>query len=109
LREEGFGYNLNSTYTEEAMNEVDDNQIRMYGTSWCPDCIRARAVMRRLKVSFTEIDVDKDKEGYQIVVAHNGGARVVPTIFFPDGSVLVEPSNKALSEKLFELGLVKDS
>lgn len=91
------------------MNKLTGNQIKMYSTSWCPDCFRAKAVMRRLRVNFTEIDIDKDKEGYQIVVKHNGGSRVVPTIFFPDGSVLVEPSNKALSEKLFELGLVKDS
>jgi mycoredoxin len=43
------------------------------------------------------------------VVEHNGGKRVVPTIFFPDGSVLVEPSNQTLSEKIIELGLVKGS
>lgn len=91
------------------MKDNAGSQIRMYGTSWCPDCIRAKAVMRRLKVAYTEIDVDKDKQGYEIVVKHNGGKRIVPTIFFPDGSVLVEPSNKTLSEKLFELGLVKES
>jgi glutaredoxin len=91
------------------MSDKAENQIRMYSTSWCADCIRARAVMRRMKVNFTEIDVDKDKEGYQIVVEHNGGSRVVPTIFFPDGSVLVEPSSRTLSQKLIELGLVKES
>jgi mycoredoxin len=30
----------------------------------------------------------------------NGGYRSVPTIVFPDGSVLVEPSNARLEEKL---------
>ena len=90
------------------MNDDRDSNIRMYSTGWCPDCIRAKAVMRRLKVKYTEIDVDKDREGYRVVIEHNGGRRIVPTIFFPDGSVLVEPSNKALSEKLIELGLVGD-
>jgi len=88
------------------MNDTIESQITIYSTSWCPDCIRAKAVMKRLKVKFKEIDVDKDKAGYQIVLDHNGGKRVVPTILFPDGSVLVEPSNRALSEKLVELGLV---
>jgi glutaredoxin-like protein len=88
------------------MNDNTESQIRMYSTDWCPDCIRAKAVMRRLKVAYTEIDVDKDPEGYQVVVEYNSGKRIVPTIFFPDGSVLVEPSNKALTEKLVELGLV---
>jgi glutaredoxin-like protein len=87
------------------MDDNTESQIRMYSTDWCPDCIRAKAVMRRLKVAYTEIDVDKDPEGYQVVVEYNGGKRIVPTIFFPDGSVLVEPSNKALTEKLVELGL----
>lgn len=88
------------------MDDKAESLIRMYSTDWCPDCIRAKAVMRRLKVKYTEIDVDKDPEGYRVVVDYNGGKRVVPTIFFPDGSVLVEPTNKALSEKLIELGLV---
>jgi glutaredoxin len=91
------------------MNDNTDSKIRMYITRWCPDCFRAKAVLRRLKVDFVEIDVDKDKTGYQIVVEYNGGKRVVPTIFFPDGSVLVEPSNQTLSEKIIELGLVKGS
>ena len=88
------------------MDDNTESQIMMYTTDRCPDCIRAKAVMRRMRVAYTEIDVDKDPEGYQVVVEYNGGKRIVPTIFFPDGSVLVEPSNKALTEKLVELGLV---
>ena len=88
--------------------ENKQNEIIMYSTGWCPDCIRAKMVLKRLKVPFTEIDVDKDKQGYQVVVEHNNGVRVVPTIFFPDGSVLVEPSNKALKNKVKELGLIPD-
>ena len=30
----------------------------------------------------------------------NNGLRVVPTIVFPDGDILVEPSNAKLAEKL---------
>lgn len=89
------------------MAEKAKSKIMMYSTNWCPDCRRAKLVMRRLGVEFTEIDVDRDEEGYRIVLEHNGGKRVVPTIFFPDGSVLVEPSNHALVEKLTGLGLVK--
>lgn len=89
------------------MGEKLKSSIMMYSTSWCPDCRRAKLVMKRLGVeNYTEIDVDKDKEGLRIVLDHNGGKRVVPTIFFPDGSVLVEPSNSELVEKLTGLGLV---
>lgn len=87
------------------MTETPDSNIMMYSTAWCPDCRRAKGIMKRLKVDFTEIDVDDDKEGYRIVVDYNGGSRIVPTIFFPDGSVLVEPSNQELIDKLIALGL----
>ena len=88
------------------MSETPNSRIMMYSTAWCPDCRRAKGIMKRLKVDFTEIDVDEDKEGYQIVVDYNAGKRIVPTIFFPDGSVLVEPANDVLIEKLTTLGLV---
>ena len=87
------------------MTEAKTGEITMYSTSWCPDCVRAKMMFRRLKVSFTEIDVDKSKEGHKIVMDHNKGKRVVPTIIFPDGSVLVEPTNRELRQKVEELGL----
>ena len=88
------------------MVEKNGTGIMMYSTSWCPDCVRAKMVFKRFKVDFTEIDVDRSEEGYRVVVEHNHGVRIVPTIFFPDGSVLVEPSNMELKEKIEELGLV---
>ena len=91
------------------MSEVKDNGIIMYSTTWCPDCVRAKRVLNRLGVPFTEIDVDKDREGYQRVVDFNGGKRIVPTIFFPDGSALVEPNNAELVDKLVSQGLVSEA
>lgn len=90
------------------MTENKQNEIIMYSTGWCPDCIRAKMVLKHLKVPFTEIDIDNDKHGYQVVVEHNNGVRVVPTIFFPDGSALVEPSNQALKDKIEALRLIPD-
>ena len=87
------------------MTKEKSAEIRMYSTSWCPDCVRAKMMFKRMKVAFTEIDVDKSKEGLEIVKKHNNGVRVVPTIFFPDGSVLVEPSNKELKAKILTLDM----
>ncbi len=89
------------------MSDDTPSKIIMYSTCWCPDCLRAKFVLTRLSVPFEEIDIDKDKAGYKIVVDHNGGRRIVPTIFFPDGSALVEPSSEALREKVFALGLAQ--
>lgn len=83
----------------------ENGDITMYGTLWCPDCHRARAVLKRMGVKFTEIDIDRNKVARQVVLDTNGGKQVVPTILFPDGSILVEPSNDELSSKVIELDL----
>ena len=87
------------------MSKEKPVEVTMYSTSWCPDCVRAKFVLKKLNVLFVEIDIDKDEAGRQIVLEHNDSQRVVPTIFFPDGSVLVEPANQVLREKVKILGL----
>ena len=74
--------------------------IIFYGTSWCPDCRRAKQFLETHHIPFDEIDVDRDHEAAAIVKKLNGGNRSVPTIVFPDGSILVEPRNVELAEKL---------
>jgi mycoredoxin len=87
------------------MTDATGKEIIMYGTNWCPDCVRAKLVLKKLGVEFTYINTDKDKEAEELVINHNNGTRIVPTIFFPDKSTLVEPSNRELTEKVIELGL----
>lgn len=75
-------------------------QIQMYTTSWCPDCHRAKYILNEYAITYSEIDVEKDEAGLAFVKQINNGRRVVPTIIFPDGSILVEPSNATLASKL---------
>ncbi|GAB4435099.1 MAG: mycoredoxin [Anaerolineales bacterium] len=76
------------------------SQIVMYTTAWCPDCRRARFFMKRNKIDFLEIDVNEDKQAAEFVKKLNNGNRSVPTIIFPDGSRMVEPSETELADKL---------
>ena len=46
------------------------------------------------------MDIAQDPEAIAYVEEVNQGQRIVPTIVFPDGSILVEPSNAELAEKL---------
>jgi mycoredoxin len=75
-------------------------EIKVYGTRWCPDCFRAKQVFGRLKIPFTWIDIESDERALDYVREVNGGYQSVPTIVFPDGSVLVEPGNAELEKKL---------
>jgi len=75
-------------------------QIKVYGTKWCPDCTRAKRILDQHQVDYTWIDIEQDAPAADYVVKVNKGNRSVPTIIFPDGSILVEPSNSELENKL---------
>ena len=78
-------------------------EIKVYGTTWCPDCFRAKQVFDRLKIPYTWINIETDAPALEYVRKVNKGYQSVPTILFPDGSILVEPANKQLEEKLASL------
>jgi len=82
-------------------------EIIVYGTTWCSDTIRARRYLDNHKIPYKWIDIDKDNDARKFVEKTNRGYRSVPTIIFPDGSILVEPSDADLAAKLSSLGLAK--
>jgi len=75
-------------------------QIVMYSVAWCPDCRRARTFFEEHNIPYLEVDVDHDPQAAIFVKDLNRGFRSVPTIIFPDGSVLTEPSKKQLETTL---------
>ena len=79
---------------------MDKSKVIIYGANWCGDCRRARSVLNQNNVAYEWIDIDKDKEAERYVIQTNRGYRSIPTILFPDGTILVEPSNTALTQKI---------
>jgi mycoredoxin len=76
------------------------DKIIMYGTAWCPDCLRAKQFFKQHNVTYDWVDITEDEKAAAYVEQVNGGYKSVPTILFPDGSTLVEPSNAALQKKI---------
>lgn len=79
---------------------MTESKIIVYATRWCGDCRRARRFFEKHQIPFEWIDIDQDPAGEQYVLETNNGMRSVPTIVFEDGSILVEPSTRALEKKL---------
>ena len=77
-----------------------DDKLIVYGVAWCGDCRRAQKFLQINKIPYEFINIDQDINGEQVVTKINRGFRSVPTIIFPDGSILVEPSNRQLAQKL---------
>jgi glutaredoxin-like protein len=77
-----------------------ETEIKLYGAEWCPDCHRSRNYLDSQSVDYTYVDVDGDDDAQAYVKQVNDNRLIIPTIIFPDGSVLVEPSNAELARKL---------
>ena len=74
--------------------------IAIYGASWCPDCRRAKKFLGDQRVAYEWHDVDSEPDAARVVQERNAGSNIIPTIVFPDGSHLAEPSNEELGDKL---------
>jgi glutaredoxin len=59
-----------------------------------------RKYFDRNQILYKWVDIDKDESGEEFVLSKNHGMRSVPTILFEDGSILVEPTNTELQDKL---------
>ena len=79
---------------------MSETQIVVYGTSWCGATRRCRSFIESCGIVYRWIDIDQDAEGRRFVEQVNRGYHSVPTIVFPDGSILVEPSDEQLRSKL---------
>jgi glutaredoxin len=78
-------------------------KIDFYTTDWCGDCVRSKALLKRLNLSFNEINVDLNEDANEYIKTLQVNQRRIPTIVFEDESFLVEPSDVELENKLKEL------
>jgi mycoredoxin len=73
--------------------------IKMYATRWCGDCRMAKRWFDAHGIPYEYINIEEDERAAEFVSRVNGGMQSVPTIVFPDGSVLIEPSPRELAAK----------
>ena len=59
---------------------IPDKPIIVYGTTWCPDCRRAKQFFGEHRVQYTWVDIEQDDAAMAEVERINEGKRVVPTI-----------------------------
>ena len=74
--------------------------MTMYSTVWCGYCRRLKDQMDRAGISYEVVDIEQDPAAADLVMSVNGGNQTVPTLFFPDGSALTNPSLRDVQEKL---------
>lgn len=71
----------------------------MYSTQYCSDCLRAKKFFESNNITFQLVNLEGNRDATEFVMQINNGFQSVPTIIFPDGSILVEPSWDELKSK----------
>jgi glutaredoxin 3 len=56
-------------------------EVELYTTMWCPYCSRARALLDRKGVTYTDIDIIEHPERRAEMLRRAGGRTSVPQIF----------------------------
>jgi mycoredoxin len=79
---------MNDLYT------ITPSQIVMYATEYCSDCLRAKKFFEANHIPHLQVGLEGNAEATQFVIKVNNGYRSVPTIVFPDGSILVERDSR---------------
>jgi mycoredoxin len=72
--------------------ESNDQHVIMYSTVWCGYCRRLKSQMEREGIAYVEVDIEEIPGAADLVMSVNGGMQTVPTLVFPDGSALTNPS-----------------
>lgn len=74
--------------------------LTIYSTTWCGYCTRLKRQLDRAGVAYREVDIEQDPTAEACVMRVNSGNATVPTVAFPDGSTLTNPSVKQVADKL---------
>ena len=84
--------------------EVPYDGIRVAGTLWSPRSHHVKDFLSRNRIPYQWLDIEQDAEAEALVeataLATDDGAVRLPMLFFPDGTQLIDPDNRALAEKV---------
>lgn len=79
---------------------MSPSMVTMYSTVWCGYCRRLKDQMEREGIIYRVVDIEDDPTAAELVMSVNGGNQTVPTLVFPDGSALTNPSLAQIKDKL---------
>ena len=74
--------------------------LTMYTTTWCGYCVRLKRLMDREGIRYREVNIEQDEAAARLVMKVNGGNRTVPTLVFPDGTALTNPTLEEVKSNL---------
>lgn len=77
-----------------------NEKIILYTSSFCVHSLSVEHLLREYDIPAEIVNIDGDAEARARLIELNDGYASVPTLIFPDGAQLTEPSMRRLREKL---------
>lgn len=77
--------------------------LTLYSTTWCGYCYRLKSQFDREGIGYVVVDIEQDLAAAEYVMSVNGGNQTVPTVRFPDGTALTNPSITQVKDRLTQM------
>jgi thioredoxin reductase (NADPH) len=74
--------------------------IRVAGTLWSASSHVVKEFLARSQIPYQWLDIERDAQARELVESTSEERPRLPTVFFPDGSTLVDPDLSALADKV---------
>ncbi len=68
------------------------SSFTMYTTPWCGYCHRLKGQLDREGIAYEIVDIAQRPEAVAVVESANNGNQTVPTLVYPDGTAMTNPS-----------------
>ncbi|MFN7947321.1 MAG: glutaredoxin family protein [Blastocatellia bacterium] len=77
------------------------DEVKIYTTTWCPDCLNAKVWLDRRGIAYQEINVETTPGAAEFVRSVNNGKRKVPTFVIGSDTFHNSPYSVAVMEEKF--------
>ena len=63
------------------------SKVEIYTWQYCPFCIRAKSLLKKKNVNFTEYKIDGDEDARSLMIERADGRRTLPQIFIDNEGI----------------------
>jgi glutaredoxin 3 len=63
------------------------SKVEIYTWQYCPFCIRAKSLLKKKNVNFTEYKIDGDEDARILMIERADGRRTLPQIFIDNEGI----------------------
>ena len=63
------------------------SKVEIYTWQYCPFCIRAKSLLKKKNINFTEYKIDGDEDARALMTKRAAGRRTLPQIFIDNEGI----------------------